>query len=76
MTAVKVQRRDPRGAWHEVESAACEECGCPYQYAVDDPYLVWEPGDKQTADCLDPMCDCHVIPARSWALRPGFQEPG
>jgi hypothetical protein len=69
MASVRVRRRGSEGFWYEVESATCDECGCPYQYAVDDPYLVWEPGDEVRADCLDPLCDCHVMPTRSWTLR-------
>ena len=55
-------RRDVRGKWHRVGSAPCEECGCPYDYSLDDPGVFWEAGANTSGDCLDEMCDCHVMP--------------
>jgi hypothetical protein len=59
---IEARRRDVRGKWHRVESAPCEECGCPYDYSVDDPGVFWEAGSNLSEDCLDSMCDCHVMP--------------
>lgn len=55
-------RRDSAGRWHIVASTPCEECGCPYDYSLDEPGIVWEAGGDIDPDCLDDMCDCHVVP--------------
>jgi len=56
-------RVDTNGTWHTVASAPCEDCGCPYDFSLDTPGLVWEAGSNIDPDCLDDMCDCHVVPA-------------
>jgi hypothetical protein len=62
-------RRDSQGVWHPIATAACEECGCPYDYSIDEPGLVWEAGEDISDECLDPVCDCHVIPVEGLRFR-------
>jgi hypothetical protein len=54
--------RDARGRWHEVAELACESCGCPWQYALDDPGVFWEAGATVSDGCEDTACECHVAP--------------
>ena len=55
-------RQDRNGRWHQVGSAPCEECGCLYDFSTDELGIIWEAGPSIAADCLDPLCDCHVTP--------------
>lgn len=56
-------RQDDTGRWHRVASTPCEDCGCRYQYSVDEPgIVVWEPGEAVEEGCVDDLCDCHVAP--------------
>jgi hypothetical protein len=55
-------RQDSDHVWHLVATAPCEECGCPYAYSLDELGIVWEAGPNIEQDCLDDMCDCHVLP--------------
>jgi hypothetical protein len=57
-------RLDGGGRWHTVAAAPCEDCGCPYDFSLDTPGLVWEAGSNIEPECLDDMCDCHITPAR------------
>lgn len=56
------RRLDAAGRWHDVASTPCDECGCPWDYSIDEPGLVWEPGPRIEDECSDPECDCHVAP--------------
>lgn len=55
-------RQDAKGRWHTVAAKPCEDCGCPYDYSLDVPGIVWEAGANIDRECLDDMCDCHVVP--------------
>ena len=55
-------RLDTTGRLHRVRSAPCEECGCSYDYSIDEPGMLWEAGPAIEDGCLDPVCECHVIP--------------
>jgi hypothetical protein len=54
------ERKDARGAWHQVLRDVCHWCGCRYVYAEDDHDLVWEPGEERQKDCSDDRCECHT----------------
>jgi hypothetical protein len=55
-------RQDIAGHWHAVEAAPCEQCGCPFDYSVDEPGVIWEAGASIAEGCVDDMCECHVTP--------------
>ena len=57
------RRRDDEGDWHDLVPARCEDCGCVYFVAKDDPTLVWEPGRAWEETCQDRDCRCHTDPA-------------
>ena len=57
-----VRRMDTTGQWHRVATAPCEACGCAYDFSLDEPGIIWEPGEVHSPDCLDDLCDCHVFP--------------
>jgi hypothetical protein len=64
-TDQRVERRyrhDERGVWHRVASASCDDCGCRYEYALDRPGVIWDPGLAVEVTCRDRLCDCHVDP--------------
>jgi hypothetical protein len=55
-------RHDQRGWWHEVDSAPCDDCGCRYDYSIDQPGALWEAGPSIEGGCRDRRCDCHADP--------------
>jgi hypothetical protein len=52
-----------------VATAPCEECGCAYDYSIDDPGIVWEAGSAIDANCLNELCDCHLLPVHGTPVR-------
>jgi hypothetical protein len=72
--AVDIRTRlDSSGRSHAVESEPCEGCGCLFDYAIDNPAIIWEAGPDIEPDCLDSMCDCHVVPTMGLTFRLHFQ---
>jgi hypothetical protein len=55
-------RQDSRGRWHDVGSAPCEECGCLYDYSIDDLGIIWDAGPAIGPECAHELCDCPVTP--------------
>jgi hypothetical protein len=55
-------RQDTEGKWYVVATAPCDECGCDWDYSVDQPGVLWEPGPDIDEECSDPECLCHVAP--------------
>jgi hypothetical protein len=62
-------RKDARGKWHRAASTPCEACGCMSFYSVDHPGIVWEAGPDIEPECLDDMCECHVMPVMGQVFR-------
>ena len=58
---VAEKRRDTKGRWHSVAAAPCEDCGCLYDYSLDEPGVVWEAGARVDDNCLDELCECHLM---------------
>jgi len=56
------RRRDEEMEWHDVVSDECSHCGCSYDRAADDPWIVWEPGRAWDERCSDLACPCHEDP--------------
>jgi hypothetical protein len=56
------RRRDELSDWHDLESAACPDCGCTYYFAKDEPEIVWEPERAWGEECRDRDCHCHTTP--------------
>ncbi len=67
-------RQDIAGFWHRVNTAPCEECGCPYDYSLDEVGVIWEAGENVEEDCLDATCDCHITPVAGLRFRLNFKE--
>lgn len=57
-----IRRRDEDSDWHDLEQAACPNCGCTFYQAKDDPDWVWDPGRAWGEDCSDRGCACHEDP--------------
>ena len=60
--AADIRRRDEDGDFHQLDQAACPDCGCTQFVAKDDPTLVWEPGSAWDEACRDRTCHCHEDP--------------
>ncbi len=58
--AMPVRRRDDESEWHDLLPGRCENCGCEYYFATDDPAMVWEPGVAWEETCRDRACRCHT----------------
>jgi hypothetical protein len=71
----KVRRQDGAGRWHLVASTPCEDCGCNYDYSLEEPGIVWEPGETVEAGCLDELCDCHVFPVLGLRFKLNLRLP-
>ncbi|MBI4260591.1 MAG: hypothetical protein HY658_08500 [Actinobacteria bacterium] len=57
-----VLRADVGGHRHRVARTPCDDCGCPWEYSIDEPGVFWEPGPARADDCGDRACDCHIAP--------------
>ena len=56
------ERQDAIGNRYLVGTAPCEECGCPFDFSVEPPGVVWEAGSEIQEECSDPACECHIDP--------------
>ena len=65
-------RKDAKGRWHAVATAPCEECGCPFDYSLDEPGLIWEAGSTVDGECLNDLCECHLMPIEGLTFRLNF----
>ncbi len=54
-------RTDALGSQHVTDQGSCPNCDCSFEYAVDDPALVWQSEDRGH-DCLYYECPCHLFP--------------
>jgi len=62
-------RLDESGIPHAVASIPCIECGCPWEYSLDELGLWWDAGPEISQDCTDPLCDCHLDATRGLRFR-------
>jgi hypothetical protein len=57
-------RTDVGGRHHRVASSPCEECGCLFDYSLEEPGVIWEAGPDIGDECVNQLCVCHVLPSR------------
>jgi hypothetical protein len=62
MSDATATRRDEEMELHETVLAHCEDCGCLFFRAKEDPELLWEPGRAWEEHCRDQDCHCHTEP--------------
>jgi hypothetical protein len=65
-------RKDTNGLWHAVGSTPCEECGCLFDYSLDEPGVVWEAGARVDDRCLNELCTCHLMPIQGLPFKLNF----
>jgi len=59
------------GSSRPVRSERCA-CGCEYLVAMDDAWVIWEPGQFVSGGCVDRFCRCHSDPMRGEAAATGL----
>ena len=62
MSEAMATRRDEDMELHQTSLANCDDCGCVYFRATDDPAIIWEPGRAWEEACRNHDCHCHQDP--------------
>ncbi len=58
---IRATRKDTLGSQHVTKHGTCPNCDCSFEYAADDPAVVWQSEDRGD-DCLYFECSCHLFP--------------